>query len=174
MIAGFALGDPIGAHRWGAILVGFTGALIIIRPGFVEISWPLIAVMFRALSYGAANAATRALTLTEDRNSVVFYMFAMMLPIGIVPTIYFAAVPTLPETGWLLLLGIATLLSQQSLTRAFAETTVAIVTPAFYLQLPIIAAFAFALYGEEPAVWVWLGGGVIAASAYYIVRRESR
>ena len=70
--------------------------------------------------------------------------------------------------------GIATFASQHCLTRAFVETTVAIVTPAFYLQLPIIAAFAFALYGEEPAVWVWLGGAVIAASAYYNVRRESR
>jgi len=155
-------------------LVGFAGAVIIIRPGLVEISWPLLAVMFTALSYGAVNAATRALALTEDRNAVVFYMFAMMLPIGIGPAIYFAAVPSWSETGLLLLLGIATFLSQYCLTRAFVETTVAIVTPAFYLQLPIIAAFAFALYGEEPAVWVWLGGAVIAAGAYYIVRRESR
>ena len=98
----------------------------------------------------------------------------MMLPIGIGPAIYFAAVPSWSEIGLLLLLGIATFLSQYCLTRAFVETTVAIVTPAFYLQLPIIAAFAFALYGEEPAVWVWLGGAVIAAGAYYIVRRESR
>ncbi len=174
VIAAWTLGDPIGAHRWGAILVGFAGAVIIIRPGLVEISWPLLAVVFTALSYGAVNAATRALALTEDRNAVVFYMFAMMLPIGIGPAIYFAAVPTWPEAGWLLLLGIATFLSQHCLTRAFVETTVAIVTPAFYLQLPIVAAFAFALYGEEPAVWVWLGGAVIAASAYYVVRREIR
>jgi drug/metabolite transporter (DMT)-like permease len=174
VITSWTLGDPIGAHRWGAILVGFTGALIIIRPGFVEVSWPLLAVMFTAVSYGAVNAATRALTLTEDRNAVVFYMFAMMLPIGIGPTIYFAAVPTLPEAGWLLLLGISTLFSQQCITRAFVETTAAVVTPAFYLQLPIIAAFAFALYGEEPVVWTWIGGAAIAASAYYVVRRESR
>ena len=99
VIAGWTLGDPIGAHRWGAILVGFTGAMIIIRPGFVEVSWPLLAVMFTALSYGAVNAATRALALTEDRNAVVFHMLAMMLPIGIGPAIYFAAVPTWPEAG---------------------------------------------------------------------------
>jgi drug/metabolite transporter (DMT)-like permease len=52
--------------------------------------------------------------------------------------------------------------------------TAATVAPAFYLQLPIIAVFAYLLYDEEPAVWVWLGGAVIAASAYYVVRRESR
>ena len=174
VIASWTLGDPIGAHRWVAIMAGFMGALIIIRPGLVEVSWPLLAVMFTAVSYGAVNAATRALTMTEDHNAVVFYMFAMMLPIGIGPTIYFATVPTLPEIGWLLVLGITTLGSQQCLTRSYVEATAAIVTPAFYLQLPIIAALAFALYGEKPAVWVWIGGAVIAASAYYIVRRESR
>ncbi len=174
VIARWMLGDPIGAHRLGAIMVGFAGAVVIIRPGFAEISWPLIAVMFTAVSYGAVNAATRALALTEDPNAVVFYMFAMMLPIGIGPTLYFAAVPTWPEAGWLLLLGAATYLSQHCLTRAFAAATAAVVTPAFYLQLPIIAAFAYLLYGEQPAIWVWLGGAVIAASAYYVVRRESR
>ncbi len=174
VIAGWTLGDPIGAHRWGAILVGFGGALIVIRPGFVALSWPLLAVMFTALAYGAVNAATRALALTEDPNAVVFYMFAIMLPIGIGPTLYFAAVPTWTEAGWLLLLGATSVLSQQCLTRAFAEANAAIVTPAFYLQLPIIAAIAFALYDEAPAVWVWLGGAVIASSAYYTVRRERR
>ena len=174
VIAGITLGDPVGPHRWGTILVGFAGALTIIRPGLLEISWPLLAVMFTALSYGAVNAATRALTLTEDRNVVVFYMFALMLPIGIGPAIYFAAVPTWPEAGWLILLGIATFLSQHCLTRAYFETTAAIVTPAFYLQLPIIAVIAFVLYGEEPAFWVWLGGTVIATSAYYVVRLENR
>lgn len=174
VIAGWTLGDPIGARRSFAIMVGFAGALIVIRPGIVEISWPMLAVMLTALCYGTGNAATRALALTEDPNAVVFYMFALMLPIGIGPTLYYAAVPTWPEVGWLLLLGVSTFFSQQCLTRSYVEATAAVVTPAFYLQLPIIAAFAFMLYGEEPAIWVWLGGGVIAAAAYFIVRTERR
>ena len=174
VIAGWTLGDPVGAHRWGAVLGGFAGALIVIRPGFVELSWPLLAVMFTALAYGSANAATRALTMTEDANAVVFYMFALMLPIGIGPALYYAAVPTWAEAGWMLLLGIATYMSQQCFTRSYVVATAATVAPAFYLQLPIVAIFAFALYGEEPAVWVWLGGAAIAASAYYVVWRENR
>ncbi len=174
VIAGWTLGDPIGAHRWGAILVGFAGALIVIRPGFAEISWPMLAVMFTALAYGTVNAATRALALHEDPNAVVFYMFALMLPIGIGPTLYFAAIPSWAEAGWLLVLGGATFMSQHCLTRSFVHATAAIVTPAFYLQLPFVAVFAFALYGEAPAIWVWLGSAAIAAGAYYIVRYERR
>jgi S-adenosylmethionine uptake transporter len=174
VIAGWTLGDPIGARRSLAIMAGFAGALIVIRPGVVEISWPMLAVMFTALAYGTGSAATRALALTEDPNAVVFYMFALMLPIGIGPALYFAAVPTWAEAGWLLLLGVSTFFSQQCLTRSYVEATAAVVTPAFYLQLPIIAALAFVLYGEEPAVWVWLGGAVIAAAACFIVRIERR
>jgi len=172
VIAGWTLGDPIGAHRWLAIAAGFAGALIVIRPGFAEFSWPVLAVTFAAVAYGATNAATRALVLTEDTNAVVFYMFALMLPIGIGPTLYYATVPTWPEAGLMVLLGIATLLAQQCITRAYVNTTAAIVTPAYYLQLPFVAVLAFAIHGEAPTIWVWLGGAVIAASAYYVVWRE--
>jgi len=174
VITGWTLGDPIGGHRWLAVAAGFAGALIVSRPGFVEISWPVLAVAFTAVAYGASNAATRALALTEDANAVVFYMFALMLPIGIGPMLYFATVPTWPEAGLMVLLGVASFLSQQCITRAFVNATAAIVSPPYYLQLPFVAVLALAIYGEEPAVWVWLGGAVIAASAYYIVRRERR
>ena len=174
VIAGWTLGDPIGAHRWGAIMVGFAGALLVIRPGFTEISWPMLAVMFTALAYGTVNAATRALALHEDPNAVVFYMFALMLPIGIGPTLYFAAIPSWAEAGWLLVLGGATFMSQHCLTRSYDNATAANDTPAFYLQNHYVAVFAISLYAEAPSNTYWLCSAAIAAGAYYIVRYERR
>lgn len=67
-----SLGERVGTRRWVAILCGFAGALIIIRPGLVELSLAAVAVVFTAVTYGISNAQTRALATTEQANAVVF------------------------------------------------------------------------------------------------------
>jgi drug/metabolite transporter (DMT)-like permease len=60
------------------------------------------------------------------------------------------------------------------MARALAAADASLVAPLDYLRLPIVALIAFVAFGEVPGVWVWLGGGVIAASSIYLARRESR
>ncbi len=174
VLTALALGDPVGRRRWGSVLVGFVGALIIIRPGFVELSWPVIALVVTAVTYGTSNAATRALTRTEDTNASVFYMYALLVPLALAPSLFAWTTPEWSDAPWLLLLGVATMLSQQCITRSLVVATAAVVTPAYYLQLPFIALIAFAAYGEIPAIWVWIGAAVICSSTYYIIRSEPR
>jgi drug/metabolite transporter (DMT)-like permease len=174
VIGAIVLGDRIGRRRWGPVLIGFAGGLIVIRPGFAELSWPVLAVVVTAMTYGVSNAATRALVRTEDTNVVVFYMFATIVPLAAVPALISATLPGWEDAPWLLLLGAATFLSQQCITRSLGAAAAAIVMPAYYLQLPFIAAIAFGFYGEVPVIWVWLGALVICASTYYILRIENR
>ena len=60
------------------------------------------------------------------------------------------------------------------MTRALAATEATIVVPFDYLRLPVVALIAYLAFGETPDVWIWIGGGVIAASGIYIAHRESR
>lgn len=60
------------------------------------------------------------------------------------------------------------------MTRALAATETTVVVPFDYLRLPVVALIAYVAFGEVPDVWIWLGGGVIAASSIYIAHRESR
>jgi drug/metabolite transporter (DMT)-like permease len=60
------------------------------------------------------------------------------------------------------------------MSRALATTEATLVAPFDYLRLPTVAVIAFIAFGEVPGVWVWLGGGVIAASSIYIAHREAR
>ena len=126
------LGDPVGRRRMLAIAFGFAGSLLVIRPGFTEISWPILAVVCTTVTYGAANASTRALSRTENPNAMVFYMFAILLPLSAGPAIYYATEPAWPDLPWILLLGVTTVLSQQCVTRAYANAPAAVVTPAYY------------------------------------------
>jgi drug/metabolite transporter (DMT)-like permease len=173
VIGAIALGDYVGRRRWWPILIGFTGGLIIIRPGFAELTWPVLAVVVTALTYGISNAMTRALTRTEDANAVVFYMFVTIFPFAAVPALISGTMPEWRDAPWILLLGASTYLSQHCITRSLGEAAAAIVMPAYYLQLPFVAAIAFAAYDEVPVIWVWVGAAVICASTYHILRIET-
>ena len=174
MFAAIALREAVGAKRWVALVVGFAGALIIIRPGFAQFSWALVLMMVCALTFGAANVFTRSLATTEDANAVVFYNYLLMGLLALPPAIAEWRMPEWGDAPVLVILGVVTLLAQQSFTRSFVFAPPAIVMPAYYLQLPLAAVIGFFAFDEVPDVWVWLGAGVICASTYYITRDEQR
>lgn len=164
------VGERVGLDRWIAICFGFAGALLIVRPGFEVVVPAMLGIVYTAFAYGASNAATRALSTTEDKNAVVFYMFAMMLPLSIGPAIYDWTTPDLsdlPLLGFFLLIGY---LSIHCVTRAYVHAPAAALTPAYYAQLPMVSAMAFAFYGEVPDTLTWVGAAVICVSGYWIAR----
>ena len=168
------LGERVGPKRWAAILAGFIGAMIIIRPGVVEISLAAGALMWTAVSYGASNAATRALATTERSNAVVFYMFATMIPLSIGPAAADWTTPAWADLPMILAFGALSLASMQCMTRSLAETAGYVVMPLFYLQLPFVAGLGFIFYGELSDIWTWVGAAVICVSGYAIVWMEGR
>ncbi len=164
------VGERVGLDRWIAICFGFAGALLIVRPGFEVVVPAMLGIVYTAFAYGASNAATRALSTTEDKNAVVFYMFAMMLPLSIGPAIYDWTTPglsDLPLLGFFLLIGY---LSIHCVTRAYVHAPAAALTPAYYAQLPMVSAMAYAFYGEVPDTLTWVGAAVICVSGYWIAR----
>ncbi len=164
------VGERVGLDRWIAICFGFAGALLIVRPGFEVVVPAMLGIVYTAFAYGASNAATRALSTTEDKNAVVFYMFAMMLPLSIGPAIFDWTTPglsDLPLLGFFLLIGY---LSIHCVTRAYVHAPAAALTPAYYAQLPMVSAMAYVFYGEVPDALTWVGAAVICVSGYWIAR----
>lgn len=164
------VGERVGLDRWIAICFGFAGALLIVRPGFEVVVPAMLGIVYTAFAYGASNAATRALSTTEDKNAVVFYMFAMMLPLSIGPAVLDWTTPglsDLPLLGFFLLIGY---LSIHCVTRAYVHAPAAALTPAYYAQLPMVSAMAYAFYGEVPDTLTWIGAAVICVSGYWIAR----
>lgn len=164
------VGERVGLDRWIAICFGFAGALLIVRPGFEVVVPAMLGIVYTAFAYGASNAATRALSTTEDKNAVVFYMFAMMLPLSIGPAVLDWTTPglsDLPLLGFFLLIGY---LSIHCVTRAYVHAPAAALTPAYYAQLPMVSAMAYAFYAEVPDTLTWIGAAVICVSGYWIAR----
>ncbi len=174
MFAAIALREAVGIERWIALVVGFAGALIVIRPGFAQFSWALVLMMVCALTFGAANVFTRFLATTEDANAIVFYNFFLMGLLALPPALADWHAPVWRDAPSILVLGVVTLLAQQCFTRSFVFAPPAIVMPAYYLLLPFAAVIGFFVFDEVPDMWVWIGAVVICGSTYYITRVDHR
>ena len=173
IMAAVFLKERVGSHRWIATALGFLGALIIIRPGFVELSTGTIAVVLSAVFYAASQTSTKALSDTDSPNAILLYMSVIFIPVSAIPAIYVWVMPDWSDTLPILLLGVFGYIAHACIIRAFAAADASFVMPFDFVRLPIAAALGFFLYTEWPDIWVWIGGATIFASTYYITWRES-
>lgn len=168
------LGEAVGPQRWAALLLGFAGVLVILRPGIVEVTTPALSALASAALFAAGHAIARGLGRTEKANAMVFYLYALATPMALVPALFDWHAPGWSDMGWLALLAALTLGAQQGLTRALIAAPAGVVMPFNFLQLPFVAFFGLFLFGELSDLWTWTGAVVIFGSSYYIARRESR
>ncbi len=172
--AAIFLREVVWARRWSATAVGFLGTLIILRPGFAEItpqmSLPILAALFMASS----TLIVKSLARTDAPSAIVLYMNLFVTPLSLIPALFVWRWPP-PETwAYVVTLGGLAALAHLSLTRAFTKADASAVVPFEYARLPFVAAIAYVLFGEVPDPWTWAGAATIAASAIYIARREAQ
>jgi|MEHZ01.5.fsa_nt_MEHZ011588838.1_12 drug/metabolite transporter (DMT)-like permease len=168
------LGERIGPRRIAATAVGFAGAMIVMRPGAVEIGWPELMILASAALYGGTVVFLKFMVKTETPLALTFYTNAFISVFCLPPAIWFWVGPTVDDIMPILLLGVMGTFAPFLYTTALRMADASLIGPTDFLRLPISAGFAFVLFGEVPVIWVWVGGGVIFLSTWYITARESR
>ncbi len=170
--AAMFLPEKVGVHRWIATAIGFAGALVIIRPGFVEIGTGTIAVVASAACYAASQVSTKSLSETDSPNAILFYMSIIFIPVSAIPAFYNWQTPLLEDAVPIILLGVFGYLAHACIIRSFAAADASFVMPFDFLRLPIAAIIGFFLYREQPDLWVWFGAVIIFGATYYNNWRE--
>jgi drug/metabolite transporter (DMT)-like permease len=173
ILAMLLLGEHVGAHRWTAMVIGFAGALIILRPGFIEISLGMIVALAAAASFGVSDTLARKLARTDSTILIVFYSFAFQVPIALPGALYDWVTPSLADWPWLIALGLTSFAAQWGLSRAFVLAEASLVSPVLFLRLPIISVIGFVFFAEVPDIWTWIGAIIIFSATYYAARREA-
>ncbi|PPR09316.1 MAG: Riboflavin transporter [Alphaproteobacteria bacterium MarineAlpha11_Bin1] len=172
--AGTVLGETVSIHRWGATLVGFGGALIIIRPGFVDISLPILLVVLSSALYAGAWSSVKILTKTESAAATVFWMNLLMVPLTAIPLIFVWENPGSEDVVPIAFMALSGWAAHFCQARAFATADASSVMPFDFLRLPLGALFGYLLFSELIDGWTWAGAVVIFLAGYYISRREAR
>lgn len=168
------LGERFRVHRWAAIVVGFIGMLIIIRPGLAVVEPGALMVLASAALWAVAMIIIKMLSRTESSVAIVAWMGIFLCAFSIGPALWVWKDPTLGALGWLALVGLTGSVAQVSLSQSFKETDPTAVLPFDFLKLIWTALLALWLFGEVPDRYTWIGAGVIFSAGLYIAHRERR
>ncbi len=171
--AALFLGERIRFWRWGAVVVGLAGALVIIRPGFQSLEFGFILVLVSALSTAISQLIGKSLASTDEAALAVFYLTSLMVPFMLVPALMVWQWPTANE--WLLLAGVGMAISSAHfiLFTCFKMADVSALQPFTFTRLLWAALVGFIGFGEIPGIWVWVGGGMIFCAVTFAARREA-
>ena len=166
------LGERPGWRRWVSLLVGFMGALVIIRPGVDDVSIGVLLLLLSSVSWAGALILIKILARTDTSLTITVYAGLFLTPITGVAALFFW---TMPSPGhWLLLacIGIFGSLTQWSVAQAFHEADATVVLPFDFTKLLWSAAIGYLFFNEVPDPLTLLGGGLILASVSYVAYRE--
>ena len=174
MGAALFLSEAIRLRRIMAIAVGFVGALIILRPGLVDVSLGAMLALVSALSIAAATLIVKKMTETEQASAIVFWMVMLQAPIAFVPMLFVWEWPTWEQWFWGFMLGCLSTTAQRLYSRAFTTGDVGSIAPFDFTRLPFVIAIGFVVFSELPDVWTIIGGTVIFAASIFAGQTESR
>jgi drug/metabolite transporter (DMT)-like permease len=170
----FLLGEKVRLRRWTAIMVGFLGAMIILRPGLAPLGVGQVCALFNAMSIGLVAIMIKQLTAGDDPDKIVYLTNLMLTPLSLVPALFVWTWPTLDAVVPVLGLGVTAVLGHVALVRGYAATDASLAMTFEFSRLPFAVAIAYLAFGETIDAWTWAGAGVIFAASVYIVRREAQ
>lgn len=174
------LGEVVRLRRWTALIIGFAGAMVMLRPwegwnggagtGF---GGGEMAALFSAMCVGIIGPLVKQLTGADDADRIVFISSVMMTPISLVPALFFWGWPTIEQWLLLILLGFFTVLGHMTLVRGYVATDASLVMTLKFSRLPFAVLLGYLFFAETIAVTTWVGAFIIFAAGLYIVRREA-
>lgn len=166
------LGEKIGPRRWVAVLVGLAGVLIVMRPGGAAFQPAAIFPILSAMSWACGIIITRKMTGQENPATTLiwsaltgFVVLTGLLPLGM-------AMPTVPEIGWGVFIGVMSTIAQWLLVRAYRYGDASVLASFSYIQLIWSASLGYLVFSAIPDRWTFVGSAVIIASGLYTVHRE--
>ncbi len=167
------LGEIVRWRRWAAIVAGFVGAMIILRPGVAAVSPPALIALLASVFIASGALTLRRLSATENPNAIVLWTSLVITPISAVPAAFVWTTPSLESVAWMAGLGLVSLLAHIAWVRSFAAADVSAVMPFNFTKLLFAALFGYLFFAEKPDAWMWAGAAIIFAATLYTGRREA-
>ena len=177
LLAGPLLGEKVGWRRWSAVIIGFIGVVVMVRPGSEAL--PLVALLpvGAALMGALRDIITRRITsdLATAESSVAILCFTTLVVIlgGLLTLPFGWRLPTLIDLGLMALSGLLIGAAHYLLIEAFRYAEAGLIAPFKYLSIVWAVIFGYLAWGDIPDRWIVIGAGLVIASGLYIFHRET-
>ena len=170
----FFLNEKVGIHRWTAVIIGFLGVLVIIRPGFLEINIASLSALAAGITYAFYIIYTRKLSFTD--SAIVTLLFT-----GVVGCIFISIIvpfywTNLDARQLLLLISLASIgmLGHFLIILSLRLGEASKLAPLGYFEISTNILVGYAFFGDLPNLWIYLGLSLIVFSGIYIFMRENK
>jgi drug/metabolite transporter (DMT)-like permease len=167
------LGERVGWRRWSAVLAGFLGVVVMVKPDAGLFDRIAVIALVATVFYALVIVSIRKLSRTETPTAIVFYyaLTSTLITGAVLPFVW-----VMPDAeGWVLLIlvGVIGGIAQFAMTHAYRLGDVSVIAPFDYMHIIWAALLGFFIWGEVPGNSIWLGTAIVMASGVYILFREA-
>ena len=173
VLAVIVLGEIIRFHRTAALLLGFIGILIIIRPGYMPFEFGTILMLIASFSFSFVLIFVKKLSATDSSLTIIFYHLLYMTPAFFILSLFYWQSINFNQLVIFSLMGSSGLLSHWCLAQAFKMSDTTFVMPLQFTKLIWASLIGLFIFAEQPDIWTWVGGVIIFISVVYITYREA-
>ena len=173
VLAVLILGEVIRFHRTAALLLGFVGILIIIRPGYMPFEFGTILMLIASFSFSFVLIFVKKLSATDSSLTIIFYHLLYMTPAFFILSLFYWQSISFNQLVIFSLMGSSGLLSHWCLAQAFKMSDTTFVMPLQFTKLIWASLIGLFIFAEQPDIWTWVGGVIIFISVVYITYREA-
>jgi drug/metabolite transporter (DMT)-like permease len=161
------------AMQWVASIVGFAGAMIVIRPGMAGFDPGLLFALGAVFVGSSVAMMIKTLLRHDSADTIAFYLFASHIVFAAVPMAFVWVTPTWEELGWLILMGWLGTIVQRGFNRSMAISDASVALPFNFSRLIWAALFGWLFFAQIPDLWTWIGGSVIFGASLWLTRITS-
>ncbi len=173
VLAPLLLGEHVGWRRWMAVLIGFTGVLVMVRPTGDVVQWAGLFPLGASLMGALRDVTTRKLSTSETSLSMLCFSTGVVVLVGAATVPFGWAPMTAKDVGLMALSGFLVGSAHFLLIECFRLAEAALVAPFKYFNMVWAALFGFLIWGHVPDTWTVTGAVFVIASVLYIMRREA-
>ena len=170
--AAIFLAEDVRLRRWLAVVLGFVGTLIILRPGLEVVTPGALLMLAGSVFVATSILLVKVLSRTESPNTMVLMVALIATPISAIPLFWVWEMPQGITWVWLAFVGAAATGGHLCFNRAMVSADASAVLPYEYTRLIFVALMGFFLFSEVPDAWTWVGSLVIFGAGIYIANRE--
>ena len=168
----WVLGETVRVRRWAAVLIGFIGVIILLRPDADTFTGASLVALLAAVMSASVAISIKFLTRTESPDAIVVFTTALWVPMSLVPALLFWQTPSGITWLWLVLAGFFGTVAHMCWTRALQLGDASILTPISFMQVLVVGVFGWWLFDESVDHYTLIGALIIFGSNLYLAHRE--
>ena len=166
------LREPVGVRRWSAVIIGFFGTLIVVRPGMGVVDPAVLFVVIAAILFASRQILSRVLSNSDSTATTIAYTALASSVVLTIPLWFVWRWPT-TTTEWGLLVSMAVMAAcaEIMVIKALAIAHAVVVAPVQYTHIVWGTMYGYLVFGNLPDTWTWIGALIIVATGFYTLRR---